>query len=569
MNENAKTGLEVAIIGMSGAFPGAKNLEQFFHNVKNGVESISFFSEKELEEAGVAAEAYKAKNFVNAKGHLEESDYFDNNFFGYTPNEAQYMDPQTRLLHEHTWKALEDAGYPPGTTDDAVGVYVGGRPHFRWEALSMSVGAHNGAEEFEIAHLNDKDLMSTRVSYKLHLTGPSYTLFTACSTSLVAVHVACQGVLSGECDLAVAGGVSVTSPLKNGYVYQDGMILSSDGHCRAFDKKATGTVTGNGVGLVVLKRLKDALADGDHIYSVLKSTAVNNDGNRKVGYSAPSAEGQAAVIQKAIERSGIGAAQIHYVEAHGTGTALGDPVEIEGLKLAFDTDKKNYCGIGSVKTNIGHLEAAAGIAGLMKTSLALKNRMIPPTINCEEVNAQIDFENSPFYLNTQLLDLQKEDTFPLRAGVSSFGQGGSNAHVILEEAPPAIGTPANRRYQMIALSAHSEAALKEMKGRIRETFKRDDSIQLADVAYTLKVGRKRFSHRSVLLCSEVREAIEILTEKNSRKSWDYVASEQTPAVVFMFSGQGAEYVNMALDLYRHEPLFRAKLDECFAILQKI
>ncbi|TGV03476.1 polyketide synthase, partial [Mesorhizobium sp. M00.F.Ca.ET.186.01.1.1] len=314
-----------------------KNLEQFFHNMKNGVESISFFSDEELEEAGVPAAVYKAENFVNAKGYLEESDYFDNNFFGYTPNEAQYMDPQTRLLHEHTWKALEDAGYPPGTTNDAVGVYVGGRPHFRWEALSLSVGSHNGAEEFEIAHLNDKDLMSTRVSYKLHLTGPSYTLFTACSTSLVAVHVACQGVLSGECELAVAGGVSITSPLKNGYVYQDGMILSADGHCRAFAADSSGTVVGNGIGLVILKRLEDALRDNDHIYAVIKGTAINNDGNRKVGYTAPSVDGQVEVIRAAHRVARVDPATISYIEAHGTGTALGDAIEVKALTRAFQT----------------------------------------------------------------------------------------------------------------------------------------------------------------------------------------------------------------------------------------
>ncbi|MDR9504671.1 amino acid adenylation domain-containing protein [Brevibacillus agri] len=558
---------DVAIIGMAGRFPGAADKEQFWRNLVSGSEAIKFYTDDEMQVLGIDHELWNNPHYVKAKGKLDDIDCFDADFFGYTVAEAEWMDPQIRLLHECAWHALEDAGYEPEAYPGSIGLYVGSAYNIYWvpETFSPSLYA---SEQYQIYHVNSNSF-ATLIAYRMNLRGPAITVQAACSTSLVAIDRAYKDLLFGDCDIAIAGAAAVTLLDEAGYVHQEGMVLSKDGHCRAFDKKATGTVTGNGVGLVVLKRLKDALADGDHIYSVLKSTAVNNDGNRKVGYSAPSAEGQAAVIQKAIERSGIGAAQIHYVEAHGTGTALGDPVEIEGLKLAFDTDKKNYCGIGSVKTNIGHLEAAAGIAGLMKTSLALKNRMIPPTINCEEVNAQIDFENSPFYLNTQLLDLQKEDTFPLRAGVSSFGQGGSNAHVILEEAPPAIGTPANRRYQMIALSAHSEAALKEMKGRIRETFKRDDSIQLADVAYTLKVGRKRFSHRSVLLCSEVREAIEILTEKNSRKSWDYVASEQTPAVVFMFSGQGAEYVNMALDLYRHEPLFRAKLDECFAILQKI
>ncbi|MED1721282.1 non-ribosomal peptide synthetase/type I polyketide synthase [Brevibacillus parabrevis] len=558
---------DVAIIGMAGRFPGAADKEQFWRNLVSGNEAIKFYSDEEMEALGIDRELWNNPHYVKAKGKLDDIDCFDAEFFGYTVAEAEWMDPQIRLLHECAWHALEDAGYEPEAYPGSIGLYVGSAYNIYWvpETFSPSLYA---SEQYQIYHVNSNSF-ATLIAYRMNLRGPAITVQAACSTSLVAVDRAYKDLLFGDCDIAVAGAAAVTLLDEAGYIHQEGMVLSKDGHCRAFDKKATGTVTGNGVGLVVLKRLKDALADGDHIYSVLKSTAVNNDGNRKVGYSAPSAEGQAAVIQKAIERSGIEAAQIHYVEAHGTGTALGDPVEVEGLKLAFDTDKKNYCGIGSVKTNIGHLEAAAGIAGLMKTSLSLKNRMIPPTINCEEVNGQIDFENSPFYLNTQLLDLQTEDIFPLRAGVSSFGQGGSNAHVILEEAPPAIETPAKRRYQMIALSAHSEAALKEMKGRIRETFKRDDSIQLADAAYTLKVGRKRFSHRSVLLCAEVREAIEVLTEKNSRKSWDFVASEQSPALVFMFSGQGAEYVNMALDLYRHEPLFREKLDECFAILQNI
>ncbi|MED1642339.1 SDR family NAD(P)-dependent oxidoreductase [Brevibacillus agri] len=563
MNENAKTGLEVAIIGMSGAFPGAKNLEQFFHNVKNGVESISFFSEKELEEAGVAAEAYKAKNFVNAKGHLEESDYFDNNFFGYTPNETQYMDPQTRLLHEHTWKALEDAGYPPGTTDDAVGVYVGGRPHFRWEALSMSVGAHNGAEEFEIAHLNDKDLMSTRVSYKLHLTGPSYTLFTACSTSLVAVHVACQGVLSGECDLAVAGGVSVTSPLKNGYVYQDGMILSSDGHCRAFDAESSGTVVGNGIGLVILKRLDDALRDRDHIYAVIKGSAINNDGNRKVGYTAPSVDGQVEVIRAAHRVARVDPATIGYVEAHGTGTALGDPIEVKALTRAFQTGRKNYCGLGSVKTNIGHLDSAAGIAGLIKTVLALDNKCLPPTLHVSRPNQNLELENTPFFLVDQATAWVRPEG-PLRAGVSSFGVGGTNAHVVLEEAP-ASGSSRSRTQEsrLLVFSAKSEAELERATDDFVAFVKQHPGADLADIAYTLQMGRAPFSYRRYVACSAMADACAALAQ--NRPQAFGLAKKAVPPIAFVFSELGAEEAAL---LYRAGLQSAYCRDEFAALLQQ-
>ncbi|MDR5002042.1 SDR family NAD(P)-dependent oxidoreductase [Brevibacillus parabrevis] len=543
MNENARTGLEVAIIGMSGAFPGAKNLEQFFHNMKNGVESISFFSDEELEEAGVPAAVYKAENFVNAKGHLEESDYFDNNFFGYTPNEAQYMDPQTRLLHEHTWKALEDAGYPPGTTNDAVGVYVGGRPHFRWEALSLSVGSHNGAEEFEIAHLNDKDLMSTRVSYKLHLTGPSYTLFTACSTSLVAVHVACQGVLSGECELAVAGGVSITSPLKNGYVYQDGMILSADGHCRAFAADSSGTVVGNGIGLVILKRLEDALRDNDHIYAVIKGTAINNDGNRKVGYTAPSVDGQVEVIRAAHRVARVDPATISYIEAHGTGTALGDPIEVKALTRAFQTGRKNYCGLGSVKTNIGHLDSAAGIAGLIKTVLAIDNKCLLPTLHFSKPNQNLELENTPFFLVDQPTEWD-HSAGPLRAGVSSFGVGGTNAHVVLEESPVRQAAKSKtHESKLLVFSAKTREELERATDDFVTFVKRNPGAELSDIAYTLQMGRAHFSHRRYVVCAAMSDACAAL-EQNEPQAFGLVAKKAVPPIAFVFSEMGAKEASL-------------------------
>ncbi|WP_064199376.1 SDR family NAD(P)-dependent oxidoreductase [Brevibacillus brevis] len=534
MNEDTRTGLEVAIIGMSGAFPGAKDLEQFFQNVKNGVESISFFSNKELEEAGVLAEVYKRKDFVKAKGYLDESDYFDHNFFGYTPNEAQYMDPQTRLLHEHTWKALEDAGYPPGVTNDSIGVYVGGRPHFRWEALSISAGSHNGAEEFEIAHLNDKDLMSTRVSYKLHLTGPSYTLFTACSTSLVAVHVACQGVVSGECDLAVAGGVSITTPSKYGYIYQDGMILSSDGHCRAFDANSTGTVVGNGIGLVILKRLEDALRDKDHIYAVIKGTAINNDGNRKVGYTAPSVDGQVEVIRAAHRVAAVDPTTISYIEAHGTGTALGDPIEVKALTKAFQTGRKNYCGLGSVKTNIGHLDSAAGIAGLIKTVLAIDKKCLLPTLHFSKPNQNLELENTPFYLVDQATEWVNS-TGPLRAGVSSFGVGGTNAHVVLEEAPsPRSVQPEADQSKLLVFSAKTVEELDHAIDDFVKYAKGNPGADLSAIAYTLQMGRAHFSYRRHVACATIQDACVALRSK-SMQAIGTETKKAVPQTYFVFS----------------------------------
>ncbi|MEJ9164382.1 non-ribosomal peptide synthetase/type I polyketide synthase, partial [Paenibacillus graminis] len=558
---------DVAIIGMAGRFPGAADKEQFWSNLVNGKEAIKFYTDEELKALGIDSELLNNPKYVRAKGKLEDSDCFDADFFGYTVAEAMWMDPQIRLLHECAWHALEDAGYEPESYPGAIGLYIGSSYNIYWvpEKFSPSLYA---SDQYQIYNMNSNSF-ATLIAYRMNLRGPAITVQTACSTSLVAIDRAYKDLLFGDCDIAVAGGAAVTLLDEMGYIHQEGMVLSKDGHCRAFEKKATGTVTGNGVGLVVLKRLKNALADGDHIYSIIKSTAVNNDGNRKAGYSAPSAEGQAAVIQKAIQRSGLGSEQIHYIEAHGTGTVLGDPVEIEGLKRAFNTTKKNYCGLGSVKTNIGHLEAAAGIAGLMKTSMSLQKRMIPASLNCDEINAHIVLEDSPFYVNTQLLDLRNEDNYPLRAGVSSFGQGGSNAHVILEEAPQVDSGPAHRRYVIVTLSAKTEPALNHLKGKVRESFKRNPSVHLADAAYTLKVGRKSFRHRSAFLCTETKEAIDILTAKETTKRWEAVVSEQAPSVVFMFSGQGAEYVNMALDLYRHEPVFRDKLNECLTVLQEI
>ncbi|RMF30773.1 MAG: polyketide synthase, partial [Chloroflexi bacterium] len=416
---------EIAIIGMAGRFPGARNLDEFWQNLRDGVESITFFTDEEAIAAGVDPALVKNPHYVKANGVLEDVELFDAAFFGFNPREAEIMDPQHRLFLECAWEALENAGYDPETFDGLIGVYAGA-------SLSTYLLFHllpnrevvESVHSDQIAIGNGRDYLPTRVSYKLNLRGPSVNVQTACSTSLVAVHLACQALLNYECDIALAGGVSVDVPQKRGYLYLEGGISSPDGHCRAFDARAQGTVGGNGVGIVVLKRLEDALADGDTIHAVIKGSAINNDGSLKVGYTAPSVEGQAEVIATAQALAGVDPETITYIEAHGTGTALGDPIEIAALTQVFraGTQARGFCAIGSVKTNIGHLDAAAGVAGLIKTVLALKHRMIPPSLNFERPNPQIDFEHSPFYVNTRLREWEPPaEGIPRRAGVSSFG----------------------------------------------------------------------------------------------------------------------------------------------------
>ncbi len=437
-DKSARTGFEIAVIGMAGRFPGAKDVKQFWNNLKNGIESITFFSDEELERLGVELRLLKDPLYVKTNGGLlEDKEYFDAAFFGYTPREAEAMDPQVRLFHECAWTALENSGYNPESYSGLIGLYAGASSNFNWEAFSLLSGKKEILGKFLASQLFDKDYISAQVSYKLNLRGPAVSIHTTCSTSLVAIHMACQGLLSGECDMALAGGVSISTVPTQGYMYEEGMILSPDGHCRPFDARAGGTVAGEGAGIVVLKSLEDAINDGDYIHALIKSSAINNDGSRKVGFAAPSIEGQAEVIRAALHMAAVEPESIGCMEAHGTATKLGDPIEIDALKLAFDTDKKQFCAIGSVKSNVGHLDTAAGVTGLIKTVLILKHRQIPPSLHFETANPVIDFENSPFYVNTKLKEW-KNEKYPLRAGVSSFGIGGTNAHVILEE-PPLFG----------------------------------------------------------------------------------------------------------------------------------
>src|SRR5438876_6201388 len=452
----------VAVIGMAGRFPRAKNLEEFWCNLRDGKESVTFFNDEELRGSPLDGLAAKSNpSAVTARAVLEDADLFDAAFFGVNLKEAEIMDPQHRLFLECAWEALENAGYNPDTYGGLIGLFAGSSTNtYLLSNLLTNRGLIKLLGGFQTMLANDKDYLPTRVSYKLNLRGPSLNVQTACSTSLVAVCLACQNLLNYQCDMALGGGVSLTFPQKKGQLYQEGGIISPDGHCRAFDADAAGTVAGEGVGIVALKRLSDALPDGDHICAIIKGCAINNDGSLKIGYTAPSVDGQAEVIAMAQANAGVQPDTISYVEAHGTGTPMGDPIEIAGLTKAFraETTARGFCAIGSVKTNIGHLDAAAGVAGLIKTVLALQHRQLPPSLHFQRPNPKIDFASSPFYVNDKFRDWKTRLT-PLRAGVSSFGIGGTNAHVVLEEAPAVEPSSDSRRWQLLLLSAKTESAL--------------------------------------------------------------------------------------------------------------
>jgi amino acid adenylation domain-containing protein len=517
--KNIETGLEIAIIGMAGRFPGAQHLEEFWENLKNGVESISFFTDEELKQCGISEEQLSEPLYVKAYGIIRNKEYFDSSFFGYTPKEAESMDPQVRLFHECSWQALEDAGCDPTCYSGSIGTYAGISDGFSWRALKALRTMENGAGAVGMHMLDTSLLLSEHISHKLDLKGPSMTVFTACSTALVALHLACRALLTGECDMALAGAVSVIPVFKTGYLYQEGMILSPDGHCRPFDEKAGGTVFGEGVGIVVLKRLKDARADRDFIQAVIKGTAVNNDGIVKASFTSPGKKRIADVMRTVLKISRVEADDISYIETHGTATSIGDTIEFEALKLALASNKKGFCGIGSVKSNIGHLDVTAGMAGLIKTVLALRHGFIPPSINFETPNGKIDLINSPFYVNTGLTGWKREnEDGRLRAGVCSFGIGGTNAFVLLEEAPLAQGAGGKAQSgertghdALILLSARTDSDLDNMTKNLAEFFKKNPQVNLADAAYTLQVGRKAFNHRRMLVCSTIEEASELLS----------------------------------------------------------
>jgi acyl transferase domain-containing protein/acyl carrier protein len=565
---SARTELDVAIIGMAGRFPQSGSVDEFWQNLRDGKECITFFSEPEMASAGVGPAIYRNPHYVRAGGVLKDFDRFDARFFGYSAREAEIIDPQQRLFLECAWEALEQAAYDTESYDGVIGVYGGASMSRYLRNLYSNVELVASVGVFQIGLANDKDFLTTRVSYKLNLEGPSVTVQTACSTSLVAIHMACQSLLSGECDMALAGGVRAGE--EAGYVYHEGGIASPDGHCRAFDARAQGTLGGNGVGVVVLKRLEEALADGDHIHAVIKGTAINNDGALKVGYTAPRVEGQAAVIRAAHLAAGVEPETLEYVEAHGTGTELGDPIEVAALTKAFRARTPNvgFCALGSVKSNIGHLDVAAGIAGLIKTVMALKHKMIPPSLHFSEPNPKIDFAASPFYVNTALRDWSSEGR-PRRAGVSSFGMGGTNAHIVLEEAPAPAPAAPSRPWQLLLLSARTSEALEAGTARLADHLQQHAELNLADVAHTLRKGRRRFSHRRMLVCDSAAEALKSLRAGDDRSMPTTVSEASDRSLVFMFSGLGEQYVNMARGIYQSEPLFRTQVDYCCELLRPL
>jgi acyl transferase domain-containing protein len=588
----------IAIIGLAGRFPGAATIEAFWSNLVEGVESITFFSEEELRHSGVDPRLLSRRDFVPAAPVLDDIDQFDASFFKIARREAEIMDPQQRILLEVAWETLERAGYAAEPRRGSIGVFTGAGGlmssylvspfHFHRRLIgptgSMQVCG------------NDKDFVSTRISHKLNLRGPSISIQTACSTSLVAVHLACQSLLAGECDMALAGGVTVRVPHRMGYFHASQALLSPDGHCRAFDADAKGTLFGSGAGLVLLKPLVQAVADRDHIHAVIRGSAVNNDGAAKLSYWATSADGQAAAVAEALAVAEVAPETIGYVEAHGTGTAMGDPAEIIALTKAFrGTQKRQFCAIGSVKTNLGHLEAAAGIAGLIKAVLAVEHGTLPPSLHFRRANPAIAFEKTPFFVNTERRDWPAGAT-PRRAAVNSLGIGGTNVHVILEEAPQSAGVAAGanptgvaganpagavgadggskpageRPLHVLALSAKSSQALKDLAVRFAAHLAEHPGQDLADVCFTANAGRSHFPQRLALTAASIDEARRRLADWAEKASTHGVASgavsKTGPGVAMLAGGDGSQYPGMARDLYQTQPVFQKALKQCETLL---
>ncbi|MFO7526383.1 MAG: aminotransferase class III-fold pyridoxal phosphate-dependent enzyme, partial [Ignavibacteriaceae bacterium] len=567
---------DVAVIGISGRYPKAKNKKIFWENLINGIEGISFFSDDELEYSAQTNSESELK-FVKARGVLEDADKFDAEFFGFKPREAVLMDPQHRIFLELAWEALEDAGYIPEKYNGAIGIFAG--TGFNTYLIYNVLGSREKQEDFASSYQisdyttltgNDNAYLTTKIAYKLGLRGPAINIQTACSTSLVAISQAYQSLTSGQSDMVLAGGVSISFPQKRGYYFVDGSIGSADGHCKPFDADATGTVFSGGGGIVVLKRLEDAIKDGDSIYAVIKSAALNNDGSNKAGFMAPGVDGQVDVISKAQKQAGVDAESIKYVEAHGTGTPVGDPIELTALEKAFrlSTDKKEFCGVGSVKSNIGHTDAAAGVTGFIKTALSLHHGVVPPTINFKNPNPRFNFKNSPFYVVDKLTKLGEEGE-KVRAAVSAFGVGGTNAHVILENYQNfKYDYDENKRKQILIVSAKTENSLNGNITALSEYLEENPTVNINDIAYTLQEGRKEFEWRQFLVADNGRDAISELrvvlkTGINKRQ----ISNIESPQVVFMFPGQGAQYVNMGKGLYENEKVFREIVDKCAEIIK--
>ena len=567
-DHNDGAGDSVAIVGMAGRFPGADNIESLWQNLCRSVESISFFKPEEL---GPGIEPYLRDDpdYVRARGILEGAEFFDAPFFGIGPLEASVMDPQQRVFLELAQHALENAGYDPSRYKGLIGVYAGvGDNHYYTTNLLCHPDLIARAGKLTVEYGNEKDYISLRVAYALDLRGPAISLNTACSTALVTIDTAYHALLNYECDMALAGGIDIGVPQKSGFLYQEGGTFAKDGHCRPFDAEATGTMFCDGAGIVVLKRLKDALADGDTIHAVIRGSAKNSNGARPASFLAPSVEGQAEVIAMAQARAGVPVESIGYIEAHGTGTPVGDPIELEALRKVFEakTGKKQFCYVGSIKGNIGHPTNAAGVAGVIKAAMVLQREQIPPTLHFKRLNPKIELAESPFRIADRLVPYPK-GAEPRRAAVSSFGFGGTNAHTILEEAPPQLPGTKSRPMQLLITSARSASALDGYHQSLAKQFESFSGIGFADAAYTLQLGRRQMAHRGFVVARDAAEASKLLREPHPLRCAKRLCERRDPPVVFMFGGQGSQYVNMGQNLYLGEPLFRAVVDDCCEFLK--
>ncbi len=559
----------IAIIGMSARFPKADNINLFWNNLVNGIDCVENFSIDSLRAAGIADAVLNDSKFVPRGARITDAEMFDASFFGYSPREASLMDPQHRIFLECGWGAIEDSGYDVSRLDCSVGVFAScGMNHYLIQNILSNPSFAANSNEIQLILGNDKDFLTTRLSYKLNLRGPSYDIQTACSSSLVAVHVACQNLLTYQCDMALAGGVFLQIPWWNGYLLTDGDIRSTDGICRPFDKDANGTVFGEGAGVVVLKRLQEALKDHDHIYAVIRGSAVNNDGAAKAGFTAPAIEGQSEVIVQALQSAGITASEVSYIETHGTGTQIGDPIEIAALSRAFKhfTNKTNFCALGAVKASIGHLDAAAGVAGLIKTSLALYHKKIPSTNNYKVPNPLLNLEQTPFFINDKLRNWEVKQSGKRYAGVNSLGVGGTNVHIVLEQPPQYENSASCRTVHFLPVSAKSSSSLKMAFDNLSSFLNRDQSISLADTAMTLQQGRQQFPCRSFFIYDSCDNKHSIFN--NESEPVELQRRSESQKIVFMFSGQGSQYFKMGADLYSTESSFREAFNQCSEIAAK-
>lgn len=567
----------IAVIGMAGKFPGADSLSEFWDNLSRGVESVTTLSEEALTAAGVSPATLADPAYVRRAAMLNGIEEFDADYFGMTPYTARMMDPQQRLLLQTAVHAFEDSGYDPDTFDGAIGAFASSTASgylmdnlMSHRDVKTMVGEGITVEMFNLVLLNDKDYIATRVSHELNLRGPSLNVQTACSSSLTAVHLACQSLLAGECDMALAGASAIRVPHHVGYTFEPGAMVSPSGHCRPFDVRSDGTIFGSGVAALILKPLQAALDDGDRIHAVIRGSAINNDGKMKMTYAAPAVAGQAEVIAEAHAVADVDASTIGFVETHGTGTPLGDPIEIEALRQAFEVselERTGPCVLGSVKSNIGHLDAASGVTGLVKTILCLKNKAIPPTVHFTAPNPELHLESTPFIVSNTYLDWESDG--PRRAGVSSFGVGGTNVHMVLEEAPAPAAAPAEAPSgpQVLLLSARTAESLQDAKTALAHALSRDENLSLPDVAFTL-ASRRRNDVRMAAVVADRADAIGVLgAAEHDNVSVGTPPAGSTPGaqrVAFLFPGQGAQHVGMARGLYDTEPVFRETFDRCAA-----